>query len=86
MLPPLHPIDSRVRTDGVHMVIVMNGKETRTAEAATLVTLLQENGINANTDGVAVAVNSRVVPKSKWTDVRLSEGDVIEVINAVQGG
>lgn len=68
------------------MIIVMNGKKTNTAEAATLVMVLQENGINANTDGVAVAVNSTVVPRSKWTDVRLSDGDVIEVINAVQGG
>lgn len=68
------------------MNITMNGKRTSTAETVTLVLLLQENGINANTDGVAVAVNSRVVPKSRWADVRLSDGDVIEVINAVQGG
>ena len=68
------------------MIIVMNGKKTSAAEAVTLIMLLQENGINANTDGVAVAVNSRVVPKSKWADVRLSDGDAIEVINAVQGG
>lgn len=86
MSPRSRPIDSHVRTNGDNMVIVMNGKETNTAEAVTLVMLLQENGINATTDGVAVAVNSRVVPRSKWADVRLSEGDIIEVINAVQGG
>jgi sulfur carrier protein len=68
------------------MVIVMNGKKINTAEAVTLVTLLRENGINDNTDGVAVAVNSSVVPRRKWNDVRLSDGDMIEVINAVQGG
>jgi sulfur carrier protein len=68
------------------MVIALNGKKIITAEAVTLVTLLRENGINDNTDGVAVAVNSTVVPRRKWKDVRLSDGDMIEVINAVQGG
>lgn len=68
------------------MVIVLNGRKINTAEAVTLVTLLRENGINDNTDGVAVAVNSSVVPRRKWNDVRLSDGDMIEVINAVQGG
>ena len=68
------------------MVIVMNGKKTNTVEAATLITLLRENGISETADGVAVAVNSAVVPRRKWVDVRLSDGDVVEVINAVQGG
>lgn len=68
------------------MTITMNGKETNLAGPATLVTLLRENGITENTIGVAVAVNSTVVPRSKWDDVRLADGDNIEVINAVQGG
>ncbi|HKW12943.1 MAG TPA: sulfur carrier protein ThiS [Candidatus Krumholzibacteria bacterium] len=68
------------------MVIVMNGKKTTTAEAVTLVTLLQENGINENTDGVAVAVNSGVVPRRKWAELHLHDGDAVEVIHAVQGG
>jgi len=68
------------------MVIVMNGKKTNTAESVTLVTLLHENGINENTDGVAVAVNSGVVPKRKWAELRLHDGDAVEVIHAVQGG
>lgn len=68
------------------MIIVMNGKKTNTAEAVTLVMLLQENGITENTAGVAVAVNSTVVPKRAWDSVRLSDGDVIELIHAVQGG
>jgi sulfur carrier protein len=68
------------------MTVTVNGKRTSAADSVTLATLLQENGIDANTDGVAVALNSIVVPRSKWMDVRLSDGDVIEVINAVQGG
>ena len=68
------------------MTITMNGKETNLAAPATLFTLLRENGITENTIGVAVAVNSTVIPRSKWDEVRLADGDNIEVINAVQGG
>ena len=67
------------------MNITMNGKR-HTAESLTLVALLRDNGITEDTAGVAVAVNSTVVPKRKWNDVRLADGDIIEVINAVQGG
>jgi sulfur carrier protein len=68
------------------MVIVLNGRKTNTAEAVTLITLLQENGISESTDGVAVAVNSGVVPRRKWADLHLHDGDAVEVIHAVQGG
>ncbi len=68
------------------MTITMNGKETNLAGPATLVTLLRDNGITENSTGVAVAVNSNVVPKRAWDSVRLSDGDIIEIINAVQGG
>ncbi|MER3396498.1 MAG: thiamine biosynthesis protein ThiS [Acidimicrobiia bacterium] len=36
--------------------------------------------------GVAVAVNSEVVPRSKWADVALRAGDRIEILGASQGG
>jgi sulfur carrier protein len=67
------------------MNITVNGKR-HMAESLTLVALLRENGITENSTGVAVAVNSNVVPKRAWDSVRLSDGDVIEIINAVQGG
>jgi thiamine biosynthesis protein ThiS len=35
---------------------------------------------------VAVAVNSEVIPREKWEDVALDDGDTIEVIQAQQGG
>ena len=68
------------------MTVIINGKKTNTAEDVTLVTLLRENGITKDTAGVAVAVNSSVIPRSEWNDVRLSDGDMVEVIHAVQGG
>ena len=68
------------------MIIVMNGKKVAAGEGATLAALLREIDIADATEGVAVALNSIVVPRSKWSDVRLSDGDSIEVIRAVQGG
>ncbi len=35
--------------------------------------------------GVAVAVNETVVPRSGW-DRPIAEGDVVDVLTAVQGG
>lgn len=36
--------------------------------------------------GVAVAVNSAVVPRSQWAGRALAEGDDVELVTAVQGG
>ncbi|MEV6526437.1 sulfur carrier protein ThiS [Longispora urticae] len=36
--------------------------------------------------GVAVAVNGTVVPRSTWTSTALADGDVVELLTAVQGG
>lgn len=68
------------------MTVIVNAKKVDTTAGATLLAVLGENGIMENTDGVAVAVNSIVVPRSRWKDLRLSDGDVIELIHAVQGG
>jgi len=68
------------------MNIVLNGKSIHTNEGATLAMLLREHRITESTDGVAVAVNAAVVPKQRWTDTHLRDGDTVEVIHAVQGG
>jgi sulfur carrier protein len=36
--------------------------------------------------GVAVAVNGTVVPRSRWAEVALADGDDVEVLTAAQGG
>lgn len=36
--------------------------------------------------GTAVAVNGEVVPRGRWTDTSLSEGDRVEVLDAMGGG
>jgi sulfur carrier protein len=53
---------------------------TAVAELVALVTGRPEPG------GVAVAVNGRVVPRSRWAQVALQAGDDVEIVQAVQGG
>lgn len=67
--------------------ITVNGEERTVPEEYPLVDLLQDLEIDPqDTSGVAVAINESVVRRQDWEDVRLAEGDTIEVIQAQQGG
>lgn len=62
----------------------LNG-ERRQAEAPLSVrSLLELQGLGRRR--VAVAINTRVVPRSRFADVQVREGDRVEVIQAVGGG
>lgn len=56
-----------------------------TTEATTLAGLLEETLGQLPDAGVAVAVDSDVVPRSQW-DTDLVEGQTIDILTAVQGG
>ena len=66
--------------------VVLNGQPTPMPERGELLKLLARLQITPETPGVAVAVNDRVVPRAQWADWRLSPGDRVEVVRAVQGG
>lgn len=51
-----------------------------------LLALLEKQGIQAGQGGIAVAVNERVVPRSRWGEQTLQEGDKIEIVRAIAGG
>ena len=40
----------------------------------------------ANIEGIAIAVNDKVIPKPEWEKFCLQSGDRILAIGAVQGG
>ncbi len=62
----------------------LNG-ERRQAEAPLSVrSLLELQGLGRRR--VAVAINTRVVPRSRYARVQVREGDRVEVIQAVGGG
>jgi sulfur carrier protein len=55
------------------------------AEHLTLTDLLERLDITQR-QGVAVAINNAVVPKSEWDAHDIEDGDAIEIIRATQGG
>ena len=63
------------------MLISLNGDQATVTAGGTLADLLP-----AVTGGVAVAVNGTVVPRHRLAATPLAEGDVIEIVTAVQGG
>jgi sulfur carrier protein len=65
------------------MRLIVNG-EAREIAAARVTELLQE--LEFAGTHVAVAVNHRVVPRSRWAETMLSGGDHIEIVTPRQGG
>ncbi|HYE51035.1 MAG TPA: sulfur carrier protein ThiS [Azospirillaceae bacterium] len=51
-----------------------------------LLDLLRAQGVDPAARGVAVAVNGAVVPRARWADHALAEGDDIEIVKVLQGG
>ncbi|KGJ77509.1 hypothetical protein GY21_07735 [Cryobacterium roopkundense] len=67
--------------------VTLNGTSRAIAAGDTVTHLVAEiTGDPANTRGIAVALNSRVVPRSRWADTALNPGDEIELVSAAQGG
>jgi sulfur carrier protein len=67
-------------------MIVVNGDEVQAREGTRLIEALGRIGVKPHARGVAVAVDGEVVPRSRWQEVRLSEGARVEVVGAMQGG
>jgi sulfur carrier protein len=66
------------------MELIVNGESCQLADAATVADLLVATG--APERGSAVAVDGVVVPRSLWHERRLSPGERVELVHAVQGG
>lgn len=66
------------------MVVYVNQNIHKTEETL-LLAILKEIGINS-TEGVALAVNQTVIPRTQWQHFSLNENDKVTVIRATQGG
>lgn len=62
----------------------INGEPVRLPEGTHLRALVSQRV--ERVEGVAVACNDAVVPRSEWADTRVSDGDRIEILVAAQGG
>jgi sulfur carrier protein len=66
------------------MQILLNGASRECAQGITVASLLEEAGYAGSR--VAVEVNREIVPRSLHLKYVLSEGDRVEIIQAVGGG
>lgn len=67
------------------MYIMINGRPFTVAESCTIPLALQLAGITSH-NGIAVAVNNTVVPRSEWERYFVKGNDKLIVIKATQGG
>lgn len=65
------------------MKVSVNNKEVETG-ATTLSQLTEE--LSLPTQGIAIAVNNRMIKRTEWANYSLSEGISIVIIKAACGG
>jgi len=68
------------------MRLRVNGEWMEWPAPMTVADLLERLGLGSVSTGIAVAVNNEVVPRARWSETVLQDGDVVEVVRAVAGG
>lgn len=66
------------------MQIKVNGEFREMEEGSTLYALI--SALKLEERVMAAALNMQIVKQEKWREVRLQEGDVIELLDFVGGG
>ena len=59
-------------------------KEVKGQEEQTVADYLEENGYRMNR--IAVELNGEILPKYKYSETRLKDGDSMEIVTFVGGG
>ena len=67
------------------MRVQLNGRPEILPDGGLLTDALERLGVD-DPRGVAIALDGEVVPWSRWSTIRLAEGQTVEVLRAVQGG
>lgn len=65
------------------MRLTINGEE-RALEATSVAALVEQLGMKA--DRVAVELNREIVPRARWQETPLRDGDQLEIVHFVGGG
>lgn len=66
------------------MRIVLNGEEQQQAEGLSLAGLIEQLGMKP--DRVAAELNREIVPRERWPQTALRDGDRLEIVHFVGGG
>ena len=64
--------------------IQVNGESRETTAGTTVDGLLSQLGLNGGR--VAIEYNRRILPKAKWGETQIGEGDQFEIVQFVGGG
>jgi thiamine biosynthesis protein ThiS len=73
-----------VQIGALMMELTVNGEPRRLGASATVKSLIDELGLDSRK--VAVERNREIVPKSRYSDTVLAEGDALEIVCFVGGG
>ena len=68
------------------MIVVVNGSQVELEQNALLTDAISLVRSDPSGRGIAVALNGVVVPRSSWTETRLTDNDKVEILTAVAGG
>ena len=68
------------------MNVELNGKRRVLPPGATVADAVERTAAAPQGRGLAVAVDGEVVPRTRWREVELREGQTVEVLAAIQGG
>jgi sulfur carrier protein len=66
------------------ITMTVNGKPRELKDSVDLATYLASLGVNLK--HVAVGYNGEVIKKERYPQVRLQQGDVLEIVRPVGGG
>ena len=66
------------------MKLQINGEEREFSGERSLAALIEEMAMKS--DRVAVELNREIVPRAKWSETMLQDGDRLEVVHFVGGG
>ncbi|MDG4549936.1 MAG: sulfur carrier protein ThiS [Candidatus Contendobacter sp.] len=66
------------------MIVEVNGKKTELATPHSLAEAIQHWGYQDAP--IAVARNDEFVPRGRYAEIRLQDGDRLEIVSPMQGG
>jgi sulfur carrier protein len=66
------------------LTIRLNDKAQPLAAGQSVAELLAAEGVQPQ--GVAVALNGAVLPRGRWPETRLNDGDELHLFTAIAGG
>jgi thiamine biosynthesis protein ThiS len=64
--------------------LIINGEARQVAEGLSLTELVQQLGMQSGR--VAVELEREIVPRDRWSQTILKEGDRLEIVHFVGGG